>query len=116
MADKGYFINTRDTRTQVTKSSNSTQSHVGNTVRTVTTTPSGMVDTRVNDGTETTVASVVKGDTTETTTRDLVTTNDLTTTNNLSSSSTTTGTRANQSATIKFEIPIQQKNPVQLAT
>ena len=117
MADT-YLITRRESNVSSSKGSYSNQVHSGNTVRSSVSTPVTTKDVRVNDGVETGVTTTQKGDVTETKTTTGVG-SDIT--SNSSGSSTTTssanstGTKAGEGVTIKFSIPIQQKNPVTLS-
>ena len=101
-----FYITDRRTTTQNSKGTSSTQSHSGETVKVTNSTPAGSRDVHVVDTDEISVADIQKGTVTDTKT---------TTGMGSTVTSNTSGTRENESVTVKFDIPIQQKNPVQLA-
>ena len=105
MADT-YLITRRESNVSSSKGSYSNQVHSGNTVRSSESTPVTTKDVRVNDGVETGVTTTQKGDVTETKTTTGVG-SDIT--------SNSSGNKAGEGVTIKFSIPIQQKNPVTLS-
>jgi len=101
-----YVVASRNTNTSTNKGTVSTQTHNGQTVRQTDATPAGSTVDRT-DKTEATTTTTNKGDTVETR---------ATTGGGNTSTSTTEDTRANEGITIKFSIPIQQKNPVTLSS
>ena len=100
-----YVVVSRDTESSTNKGTVSLQTHQGQTTRQTDATPAGSTVERT-DKPEATATTTNKGDTVETRTSTGV--------GNVASS-TTEDTRANEGMTIKFSIPIQQKNPVTLS-
>lgn len=96
MAD--FKLTKRETESQQNKGQISTQAYLGNTTRTVTTTPPAYTEARTQQGTAVKEATVTKGNVRET--------------------RTTTGVGKtglqleDKGVVLKFKIPIQQRNPV----
>jgi len=97
MAD--FKITNRDTDSKTNRGSKSIQSYGSQTVRAVTSTPSGYTETRTQIGTITTDSTTNRGDVRETRTTTGV--------------SKTTTQSEDKGVILKFRIPIQQKNPIQ---